>query len=106
ALIEQVDDQLELVQALEVGHLGCVPGLDQRLEARLNQSDRAAAKHGLLAEEVGLGLFAEGRFNDAGAPAAVGASVGERDLLGLAAGVLVHGNQARHAAAFHVGGTN
>jgi hypothetical protein len=33
AFVDQVDDQLELVQALEVGHLGRVAGLDQRLEA-------------------------------------------------------------------------
>ncbi len=33
ALVQQVDDQLQLVQALVVGDLGLVAGLDQRLEA-------------------------------------------------------------------------
>ena len=34
ALPDQVDDQLQLVQALVVGDLGLVAGLDERLEAR------------------------------------------------------------------------
>ena len=37
ALVDQVDDQLHLVQALEIGHLGRVAGLDQRLVAGLDQ---------------------------------------------------------------------
>ena len=58
ALVEQVDDQLELVQALEIGDLGLVAGLDQGLEAGDDQLGGAAAQHGLLAEQVGLGLLA------------------------------------------------
>ncbi len=34
ALVEQVDDQLQLVHALEVGHLGLIAGLDERLDSR------------------------------------------------------------------------
>src|SRR4029450_1296922 len=41
ALVEQVDDQLQLVHALEVGDLGLVARLDERLKGRLAQ-DRAA----------------------------------------------------------------
>ena len=33
ALVHQVDDQLQLVQALEVGDLGLVAGLGEHLEA-------------------------------------------------------------------------
>ena len=40
AAIHQVDDQLQLVQALEVGDLRLVAGLDQRLEAGLDQLAR------------------------------------------------------------------
>ena len=58
ALVEQVDDQLELVQALEIGDLGLVAGLDQRLEAGDDQLGGAAAQHGLLAEQIGLGFLA------------------------------------------------
>ena len=44
ALVEQVDDQLHLVHALEVGDLGLVAGLDQRLEGGLDQVRDAAAE--------------------------------------------------------------
>ena len=59
ALVDQVDDQLHLVQALEVRHLGRVAGLDQRLVAGADELGEAAAEHRLLAEEIGLGLFLE-----------------------------------------------
>ena len=59
ALVHQVDDQLQLVQALEVRDLRLVAGLDERLEPGLDQRRGAAAEHRLLAEEVGLGLFLE-----------------------------------------------
>ena len=67
AAVDQVDDQLQLVQALEVGDLRLVAGVDQRLEAGLHQRADAAAEHGLLAEQIGLGLLREGRLDDAGA---------------------------------------
>src|SRR6266571_1114567 len=57
ALVHQVDDQLQLVQAFEVRHLGRVAGVDQRIESGLHQLDAAAAQHRLLAEQVGLGLL-------------------------------------------------
>ena len=83
ALVDQVDDQLELVQALEVRHLRRVAGLDQRLEARLDQLDAAAAQHGLLAEEIGLGLFLEVGLDDAGLAAADRRRVGQRQVARL-----------------------
>jgi hypothetical protein len=63
---------------------------------------RPAAQHDLLAEEVGLGLLRERRLDDAGAGAADGVGVGERQLLGLPGGVLLDGDQRRHAAALGV----
>ena len=63
-LVHQVDDQLQLVQALEVGEARVVAGLDQGLEAGLDQLGGAAAEHRLLAEEVGLALVLEGRLDD------------------------------------------
>ena len=99
ALVNEVDDQLHFVQALEIGHLGGVAGLDQRLEPPLDQLDEAAAEHHLLAEQVGLALLLEGGLDDARASAADGAGVAERDLERVAARVLGHGHQARDAAA-------
>ena len=75
ALPDQVDDQLQLVQALVVGDLGLVARLDERLEAGADQLGRAAAEHRLLAEEVRLGLLREGRLDH---PRATGADARSR----------------------------
>ena len=72
AFVDQVDDQLQLMQTLEISHLRRVARLDQRLEAGLDQLDSTAAQHGLLTEEISLGLFAEVGLDDAGTAAAVG----------------------------------
>ena len=52
ALVDQVDDQLHLVDALEVGHFGLVAGLDQRLEAGLDQRAERR-RRGRLARRTG-----------------------------------------------------
>src|SRR5690606_29551730 len=103
AFVDQVHDQLELVQALEVGHFRRVAGFRQRIETGLDQFDGTAAQNGLLTEQVGFGLFAEGRFDDAGTAAADGASVGQADVAGGTGLVLVHGDQCGHAAPLVVG---
>jgi hypothetical protein len=102
ALIDQVDDQLHLVQAFEIGHLGLVAGLDQRLEAHADQFHQAAAEHRLLAEEVGLAFLPEVGLDDARPPAADGRAIGQADLQRLARGVVVHRHKAGHAAALDV----
>src|SRR5205085_10395989 len=79
ALVDEIDDELHLVQALEVGHLRRVARLDQSLEPRLNQRREAAAQNGLLAEEVCLSLLAEIRLDDSGAPASDSRGVGEAE---------------------------
>ena len=55
------------MQALEVCDLGLVASLNQRLEAVHHQLARATAQHCLLAEEIGFGLFSEGRLDATGA---------------------------------------
>ena len=92
-LPHQVDDQLQLVEALVVRDLGRVAGLDERLEAGADELGRAAAEDGLLAEEVGLGLLLERRLEDAGAAGADPDRVGERELAGAARRVLLDGDQ-------------
>ena len=87
---------------LKVGHLGGVAGLDQRVEASLDQLADAAAEHCLLTEQVGLGLLLEGRLEDAGAAGTDAGGVGQGDLLGLAGVVLLHADQGRAALALGV----
>src|SRR6266566_1291669 len=101
AAVDQIDDQLQFVHALEIGDFGLIASLDERVEARLDESADAATEDGLLAEQVGLGLFGEGGFDDAGASAANAAGVRKRKLPGFAGGILLDGQQARRAAAFN-----
>ena len=90
------------MQAFEIGHLRRVAGFHQCLEAAADEFDQAAAQHHLLTEQIGLAFLAESGFDDAGAPAADGRSVSQAQIVGVAAGVLMDGDQARHAAALLV----
>src|SRR5699024_7287233 len=103
AFIDQIDDQLEFVQALEVGHFRGVAGFDQGFVTHLDQRERTAAQHGLFAEQVGVGFFLEVGLDDAGLAATVGHGVRQRQVTALAGHVLVHGDQVGHAAALGVG---
>ena len=102
ALVDQVHDQLHFVQTLEVGHLGRIPRFNERLVAGLDQRRQPAAEHHLLAEEIGLRFLAEVRLDDAGPSAADRAGIGQPDLAGIPARVLVDCQQAGHAAALRV----
>ena len=84
----------------EVGALGLIAGLDQRLVSGLDERADAAAKHRLLAEKIGFGLFLEGGFEHPGARAANALEITEREGVGVAGGVLVNGDEAGNAAAF------
>ena len=98
AAVDQIDDELEFVQALEVRDLRLIASFDQRLEPGLDQGADAAAENRLLAEEIRLGLFRERRLDDTGARDADGLAVGQGQLAGLAAHVLVHRDQRRRAS--------
>ena len=84
---------------LEVGALGLIAGFDQRLKARLDERADAAAEHGLLAEEIGLGLFLERGFEHSGARAADALEIAEIERVRIAGRVLVDGDEAGNAAA-------
>src|SRR5208337_5650962 len=94
AAIEQVHNQLGLKQALEVGALGLIAGLDQRLKACLDERAHAAAEHRLLAKEIGLGLFLECGLQHSRARAADALQVTEDKRVCLASGILVNSNEA------------
>ncbi len=97
-LVHQVDDELEFVQAFEVGHLGRIACLHQGLETGFHQLDAAAAQHRLLAKEIGLGLVLEGGLDDPRPAATNGGGIGERNGARMAGSVLVDGHQVRNAA--------
>ena len=100
ALVNEVDDQLELVQALEIGDFGSVTGFDKGLEASADQFGGATAEDGLFAEEVAFGLFAEGGFDDAGAHAADTGGIGEGGFERMARSILGNCNEAGNARTF------
>ena len=95
ALVDQVNDQLHLVAGLKVGHLGLVAGLHQRIEAGVDQLGNTAAQHGLLAEQIGLGLLLEGGLQNACTACADAGSISQCDILGLTGVVLLHAHGGR-----------
>jgi hypothetical protein len=98
-LVHQVDDQLQLVEALEVREPRVVARVHEGLVAGADELREPAAQHRLLAEEVRLGLLPEARLDHARARAADALGVGEHELAGAAARVLVHRDQAGDALA-------
>jgi hypothetical protein len=90
------------MQAFEIGHFRRVAGFHQGLKTGADQLHQAAAEHGLFAEQVGLALLAEVGLDDARATAADRAGVSQAEVQGVAGGVLVHRDQAWHAAALLV----
>src|SRR5262245_37756535 len=102
ALVDEVDDELHLVEALEVGHLGRVAPRHQRLVAGADELGQPAAQHGLLAEEISLGLLLERSLERRGTRAADTLRPRQGHLLGVPARILMDRDQARHAAALLV----
>ena len=90
------------METLEVSHLGLIAGLNQHLVTGLNQCACAAAKYSLFAEQVGFCFLLEGGLNYTGPRTANTLGPREGDLLGLPIGVLLDGDQARHALALDV----
>src|SRR5256886_5809697 len=98
ALVQQVDDQLQLVQALVVGDLGLIARLHEGLEALHHELGGAAAQHRLLAEQIRLGLLGEGGLEHSAARAAGAVRIGERAGVRPAARILGDREQTRHPA--------
>jgi hypothetical protein len=73
-------DELQLMQALVVRNFRLIAGFHQRLEALHHELCGATAQHGLLAKQIGLGLFRKRRVEHttAGAADAVGVAQGLR----------------------------
>ena len=94
ALVHQVHNHFQFVQALEIGDFLGITGLYQGLKCRVNQGGHAAAENALFAEQVALRFVFYGGFQHAGAGTAHAFSVGQTDLLGVSGGVLVDCQQA------------
>ena len=105
-LIDQINDELHLVDALKVCITGIIACLAKGLEACLHQGTYAAAQNSLLAEEVGLSLGLKGGLKDTCACAADGCTVCKSLLQCLSGSILLYCNQHRSSLACLVLGTN
>ncbi len=90
------------MQALEIGHFGRVAGFHQGLEPRADQLHQAAAKHALLAEQIGLAFLPEAGLDHPRAAAADARGVGQAELVRPARRILVHRQEAGDAAALQI----
>src|SRR6516225_6633007 len=88
------------MQHFEVRALRLITSLCQRLVACLDERAHAATQHSLLAEEIRLRLFLEGRLEHSGARAANALEIAEAQRMSFAGRVLMNSDQARNAAAF------
>src|SRR5712692_6923105 len=102
ALVDQVHDQFHFMQALEVGDLGLVPGLDQSFESFLDERRQSAAKHGLFAEQVAFSFFLECGLQNTRTGGADAVRVTQRVFMSVATGVLVHGDERRYTTALRI----
>ena len=99
AFVHEIDDELELMQALEIRDLRLVASLDEGLKAVHDELARAAAEHGLLAKEVSLALLGERGLDAARSQAADRLRVRERQRPRLTGCVLLDGDDRRNPAA-------
>ena len=88
------------MENLEVGHFRLVSGFDQCLKSGLDKCRRAAAENSLFAEEIGFGLFLERGFKNTSTGATDTLGPGEGCLFGVAALVLIDGDEGGHTLAF------
>src|ERR1051326_662221 len=103
ARVHQIDQQLELVQAFEIGELRGVAGIDQRVERRAHELRGAAAKYGLLSEQIGFRFLLDGGLDQAGA-ATDGGAISQRQRLRPAARIAVDREKADIAVATQIVG--
>lgn len=99
--VDEVYRKLELVEALEVSHLGLVSRFDENFKTGRDELADATAKNGLLSEKVGLGLFLESGLENTGACTADSLGPSESNFLGLAVGVLLDRYERRNALALN-----
>ena len=86
----------------KICHFGGVTGLNQSIEACVDQLGNATAQNCLLAEQIGLGFFLESGLQDTCTACANAGSISQSDVLSLAGVILLYADQAGHALALGV----
>ena len=85
------------MHALKVRHLWLVARFHEYFKACTDQGGDASTEHGLLAKEVGFGLFSDGSAQHTCAGTANGACVCQGDGLGIARCILLNGPESGNA---------
>jgi hypothetical protein len=96
--MDEVDDELEFVEAFEVGKLRRIAGANERIETGTNERACSTAKDGLLAKKIGFRLLAKSCLDYAGTRATDSLCPSQRRLLRVPAGILMNcrSDRARH----------
>src|SRR5216684_3468286 len=100
AAVNQINDELELVEAFEISDLWLVSGFRQRFESRLDQLAHTAAEHCLFAEEISFRFLGKRGFQDAGARTAESFGVGQSKRFRGTAGILLDRQERGRSATF------
>src|SRR5660397_128267 len=97
-LMNQINYEFQLVQALEIGDLGLALTLWLRPDTSPNQLRSSSTQDCLLTEKICLCLLLESSLYDTGPGAADTLCVSQTHLLRLSCGVLMDGEKARHSS--------
>ena len=93
-LIDQIDDELHLMDALKICISRVIPCFHKGLESCLHQSSNAAAQDSLLTEQIGFRLGLEGRLKKTSSCSADCKAIGKRQVLCLSGIILLDSDQA------------
>src|SRR5690625_197556 len=106
ALINEVNNELKLVQALEICHLRRIAGIDQGVKTCTDELNSTTTQNSLLTKEVGLGLFAESGLDNTSTTPAIGACIRQSNVTGSTRGVLVNRHKMWYPAPLGIGITH
>jgi len=80
AFVNQVDDQLDFMDAFKISHLRRITRVDQSIVTGLDQRAKPAAQNRLLAKQIGFRFIFKRRFDNRGASTTDGAGVSQSDF--------------------------
>jgi len=95
--VDEINDELEFVEAFEVGKLRRIAGANERIETGANERACSSTKDCLLTKKVGLRLLTKSCLDYAGARATNSLCLGQGGLLRVPAGILINCKQTRCA---------
>ena len=96
--MDEINDELEFVEAFEVGKLRRIAGANERIETGANERACSSAKDCLLTKKIGLRLLTKSCLDYARMRATDSLCPGQGGLLRMPAGILMNCNQTGRTA--------